>query len=72
MKWDQIEVKWHAMARRVRADLPPATCDAQSRGGIRSGIRTGGRLPPDMQATSVAAEKSATVAVAQPAAAPTK
>ena len=22
MNWDQIEVKWAAMARRVRADLP--------------------------------------------------
>ncbi len=25
MNWDQIEVKWAAMARRVRADLPEIT-----------------------------------------------
>ncbi len=25
MSWDQIEVKWAAMARRVRSDLPQNT-----------------------------------------------
>ncbi len=25
MNWDQIEVKWAAMARRVRSDLPETT-----------------------------------------------
>jgi hypothetical protein len=25
MNWDQIEVKWAAMARRVRSDLPQNT-----------------------------------------------
>lgn len=24
MNWDQIEIKWAAMARRVRSDLPPS------------------------------------------------
>lgn len=24
MDWEQIEVKWHEMARRVRTDLAPA------------------------------------------------
>jgi hypothetical protein len=27
MNWDQIEVKWAAMARRVRSDLPDAGPD---------------------------------------------
>ena len=29
MNWDQIEVKWAAMARRVRSDLPDAGPDLE-------------------------------------------
>ena len=29
MNWDQIEVKWAAMARRVRSDLPDAGPDQE-------------------------------------------
>ena len=29
MDWDQIESKWAAMTRRVRADLPPCLADGK-------------------------------------------
>lgn len=44
MDWDQIESKWVAMTRRVRADLPFAQSDAKVK-VLRRTIRGEGSAP---------------------------
>lgn len=44
MDWDQIESRWNAMARRVRADLPPA-CTTASQTAMRRALPLGATRP---------------------------
>jgi hypothetical protein len=58
MNWDQIEVKWAAMARRVRSDLPETTKAGLVKSpSVRAAAYPAGELP-DVQAKK-AAEVSA-------------
>jgi hypothetical protein len=55
MNWDQIEVKWAAMARRVRSDLPETT-----KGGL---VKSPSAIPaaPAIQSPDAPLKKSAEV-----------
>ena len=44
MDWDQIESRWNAMTRRVRADLPPA-CTPPSQTTLRRALPLGATRP---------------------------
>jgi hypothetical protein len=49
MNWDQIEVKWAAMARRVRSDLPDAGPDADPDSGPDLEPEMGSEIGSEME-----------------------
>jgi len=60
MDWEQIEVKWHEMARRVRTDLAPARSEpAQPALGLTGRDSKAATVIPEQQRHAIA-ERHAT------------